>query len=134
MSAPQVGAQFGSINNNGTGGGNVSPYGEANNQSSNVPGQGYPGEYYSHHSNESSPTSPSMSGSEVNVQNSSLPTSNCDCNQMTEVQEMAPTNAGPSDAPNAPDAPTAPDAPAAPGGDPADAASSASSSSSSSRK
>lgn len=112
MSAPQVGAQFGEINNNGTGG-NVSPYGEMNNQTSNMPGQGYPTEYYSHHSNETSPTSPTISGGQTNVQNSTLPTSTCDSNQISNVQEAAPTNSAATDAPV--------------GGDPMDSASQASS-------
>lgn len=115
MSAPQIGAQFGSISNNGTGG-------DVNNQTSNVPGQGYPGEYYSHHSNESSPTSPSMSSSEVDIQNSNLTTSNCDCNQISDVQEMTPTNSAPGESSG--------DSPA----DSASSAASSSSSSSSSRK
>lgn len=98
-SAPQIGAQFGEIHNNGTGGGNVDQGGGMSNQTSNVPGQGYPTDYYSHHSNESSPTSPSMSGSEFNLQNSSMPTSNCECDQISEVQDSASTNATPSDTP-----------------------------------
>lgn len=117
MSAPQVGAQFGEFSNNGTGG-DVSPYGEMNNQTSSMPGQGYPGEYYSHHSNETSPTSPTMSGGQANVENSTLPTSTCDCNQISNVQEAAPTNSASTDAPA--------------GGDPMDSAGSASSVASSS--
>lgn len=46
MSIPQIGAQFGEIHNNGTGGGNdgnlIIPYGEASNSSSSLPGAGYP--------------------------------------------------------------------------------------------
>lgn len=117
MSAPQVGAQFSEIRNNGTSG-NVSPFGEMNNQTSSMPGQGYPGEYYSHHSNETSPTTPTMSGGQANFQNSTLPTSTCDCNQISNVNEFAPTNSAPTDVPA--------------GGDPMDSVSSASSAASSS--
>lgn len=43
MSIPQIGAQFGEIHNNGTGGGNtIVPYGDGNNGSASVPGSGYP--------------------------------------------------------------------------------------------
>lgn len=46
MSVPQIGAQFGEIHNNGTGGGNndapiqITPY--SNGSSSSLPGGGYP--------------------------------------------------------------------------------------------
>lgn len=44
MSVPQIGAQFGEIHNNGTGGGNggnwITPY--SNGSSSSVPGSSYP--------------------------------------------------------------------------------------------
>lgn len=39
ISTPQIGAQFGEIHNNGTGGGNLTPYQGGN---SSAPGSGYP--------------------------------------------------------------------------------------------
>ncbi|XP_055321764.1 osteocalcin 2-like [Sitodiplosis mosellana] len=104
MSVPQIGAQFGEIHNNGTGsnGNNgpvaITPY--SNGSSSSVPGSGYPGGYYANHSNESSPTSPSMSGDSFNLQNSSIATTNCDCSQVTNAQEVAPTNAAATESPS----------------------------------
>lgn len=41
ISTPQIGAQFGEIHNNGTGGGNLTPY-QGGNSSASVPGSGYP--------------------------------------------------------------------------------------------
>lgn len=55
-----------------------------------MPGSGYAGEYYDNHSNETSPTSPSVSGGSMNVQNSSLPAG--DCSQINNVQETVPTD------------------------------------------
>lgn len=84
-SAPQVpvGGQFGQISNNGTNlGGN----------GGSLPGGGYPGEYYSHHNNESMPTSPSVNSGSMDLENSNLPQT-CDCSQVTNVQEMVPTDA-----------------------------------------
>lgn len=58
------------------------------------------GEYYSNHQNETAPTSPSMSGGSISsAQNNTMPTNTCDCNNVQNVQEMAPTNA---DATNSP--------------------------------
>lgn len=47
----------------------------------------FSGGYYASHSNDSSPTSPSMSGDSLNLQNSG-----CDCSQVSNLQEVAPTN------------------------------------------
>lgn len=58
-----------------------------------------------------------MSGGDLNM-NSTAPSNACDCNNVGNVQEMAPTNAGATNSP----------------GDESDASSAASSSSSSSRK
>lgn len=64
------------------------------NRTDTVPGSGYAGEYYGNHSNETAPTSPSMnSGS---MQNASLPTSTCDCSQISNVQEAVPSNQAPA--------------------------------------
>lgn len=108
ISAPQfgspIGTQIGDINNNGTnvggGGASLQPYGELSNRTDSVPGSGYAGEYYSHHANETAPTSPSFSSGQINIQDSSLPTSSCDCNQIGNVQEMVPTDAAPPNAPS----------------------------------
>lgn len=54
----------------------------------------FSGEYYGNHSNETAPTSPTMSGSQVSGaqnQTSNLGSS-CDCNNIQNVQEAAPTN------------------------------------------
>lgn len=95
MSAPQFSSNFGGMNSSSVGSGGVS------NSSSNVPGSGYAGDYYGNHSNETAPTSPSVSGGSLNgAQNSTMPSNTCDCNNVGNVQEMAPTNAptnGPSD-------------------------------------
>ncbi|XP_055313354.1 uncharacterized protein LOC129574851 [Sitodiplosis mosellana] len=118
MSAPQFSYSGGNGTSFSSGG--------VNNQTSNIPGSGYGGEYYNNHSNETAPTSPSMSGSQVSgAQNStSNLTNNCDCNNVQNVQEMAPTDAG------------ATNSPSEGAGNPSDAASAASSaaSGSSSRK
>lgn len=113
-SSPQipVGGQFGQINNNGTNIGGLS------NRTGSAPGGGYAGEYYSHHSNESLPTSPSLSSGSLDVQNTNI-SRPCDCNQMTNVQEMVPTDASSAGqgagAPEVPSAPGAGDVPSAPG-------------------
>lgn len=54
------------------------------------------GEYYSSHSNETAPTSPSVSGGQLSgVQDStSNLTNGCDCNNINNLQEIAPTDAG----------------------------------------
>lgn len=104
ISSPQtgipIGGQFGEINNNGSSGdsgsGGLQPYGELSNRTSSMPGSGYAGEYYGNHSNETAPTSPSLSGGSMNIQNSSLPTSSCDCSQINNVQEMVPTDQSPA--------------------------------------
>lgn len=60
------------------------------------------GEYGSHYQNETAPTSPSMNGGQVSGaqnQTSGL-TNNCDCSNVQNVQEMAPTEAGAT--PNSP--------------------------------
>lgn len=95
MSAPQIGAQFGQINNNGTGGGDASPSSNFGESSSSFPGAGYPNEYYSHHSNEPSPTSPSYNSGSVDMQNSTsnLTSTTCDCNQIGTNVEETQTNA-----------------------------------------
>lgn len=61
-----------------------------------------------------------MSGGDLNM-NSTAPSNACDCNNVSNVQEMAPTNAGATNSPSD-------------GSDGSDASSAASSSSSSSRK
>lgn len=63
-----------------------------NNRTGSLPGGGYAGDYYGRHSNESMPTSPSLSSGSVNLQNTSMPQT-CDCNQINNVQEMVPTDA-----------------------------------------
>lgn len=78
------------------GSGGVQPYGELSNRTSSVPGSGYGGEYYGNHSNETAPTSPSMSGGSLNIQNSTLPSSSCDCSQVNNVQEMVPSDQTPA--------------------------------------
>ncbi|XP_031621835.1 uncharacterized protein LOC116339892 [Contarinia nasturtii] len=108
MSSPQIGAQFGEIHNNGTGGGNgasLTPY-EPGNSSSSIAGSGYP-EFYSSHANDSSPTSPSMSGGSMDLQNSTWASSGCDCSQVSNAQDITPSNA-PTD--NSSDGSTANDA------------------------
>lgn len=94
-------------------GGSVSPYGQMSNQTSGAPGSGYPDQYYQTHSNDSAPTSPPMSGGSLNMQNSSVPTNTCNCNQMENVQEQVPSDQAqmPAEAPA--EAPAA-EAPAAP--------------------
>lgn len=86
-----------------------------NNQSGTLPGSGYGGEYYSHHSNDSTPTSPSYSSGSLNVQNSTLPPSSCDCSQISNVQEVQPTSDQPGASGTNP-ADTAAAPPNAPGG------------------
>lgn len=84
------------------------------------------GEYYGHHSNETAPTSPSMSGSQLSgAQNSTSNLgNNCDCSNVQNVQEMAPTEAGATNSPAGGEG----------AGNPSDAASAASSATSGSRK
>lgn len=77
------------------------------------------GDYYSNHSNETAPTSPAMSGGSLNMQNATTPSNTCDCNNISNVQEMAPTDAG---------ATSSPGSDASSGSDPSSAASGASSS------
>lgn len=49
---------------------------------SSLPGSGYPEEYKESHSNDTAPTSPSISGGSIStVQNSTSATNICDCNQ-----------------------------------------------------
>lgn len=57
---------------------------------SSLPGQGYPEEYYEAHSNDTSPTSPSVSGGSLNLQNSTSATNICDCNQAGGSDVNAP--------------------------------------------
>ncbi|XP_031621803.1 uncharacterized protein LOC116339868 [Contarinia nasturtii] len=118
MSAPQFSYSGGNGTSLSSGG--------INNSSSNVPGSGYAGEYYGNHSNETAPTSPSMSGSQLSgAQNSTSDLgNNCDCNNIQNVQEMAPTD-NPSSGGDG-------DSPAGGEGGPSDAASAASSAASSS--
>lgn len=65
------------------------------------------GGYYANHSNESSPTSPSVSGGSLNLQNSSMASTGCDCSQVSNVQDVTPTNA-PTENPNDSSASSAP--------------------------
>lgn len=104
ISIPQtgipIGGQLGEINNNGSslgeGSGGVQPYGELSNRTSSTPGSGYAGDYYANHSNETAPTSPSLSGGSMDIQNTTLPNSSCDCSQINNVQEMVPTDQAPA--------------------------------------
>lgn len=51
------------------------------------------GDYYEQHSNESSPTSPSVSGGSMNLENSTFAPSPCASNnQIANKQEDTPTN------------------------------------------
>lgn len=50
------------------------------------------GDYYEQHSNESSPTSPSMSGGSMNLENSTFAPSPCESNQIANTQENTSTN------------------------------------------
>lgn len=125
MSLPQygtpIGGQFGYINQttiggNGANGGNVQPYGEYSNQTSEVPGSGYPGHYSSIHMNDTAPTPPPMSGGEVNIQEASIPTSTCQCGQVGNIQEISSGNQNgpetPAETPAEAPADTSADAPA----------------------
>lgn len=96
-----------------------------NNRTETVPGGGYGGEYASHHSNDTAPTSPSMGGGSYGGNmNSTVPTSTCECGQMGN----APTG-GPSDAAGAtPPGNPSDAASGSPAGNPSDAASGAPSS------
>lgn len=59
------------------------------------------GDYYEQHSNDSSPTSPSISGGSMNLENSTLAPSPCDANRGGESsQENTPTNAPPANGPS----------------------------------
>lgn len=73
MSAPQI--SLGGMNGTTIGG-------DGAGGNSSLPGSGYPNEYYETHSNDTSPTSPSVSGGSLNIQNSTSTTNICDCNQM----------------------------------------------------
>lgn len=91
ISFPQSGAPI------EVGGGNVG----MQNSTSSMPGSGYPGDYMSAHSNNSAPTSPPINSGSVDVQNSTLGATNCDCEQLSNVQEQVP-----SDQAGAPEAPS----------------------------
>lgn len=85
-----------------------------------MPGSGYGGEYYANHSNETAPTSPSVSGGSANIQEASLPSTGCDSSQIDNAQDMAPANPASGDAPGAdsvPGADSAPGADSVPGAD-----------------
>lgn len=73
------------------------------NQSSSMPGSGYPDQYATAHTNDSAPTSPPMNTGSLNVQNTNVTSGNCDCNQLTNAQEQVPSD---QSAPGTPEAPS----------------------------
>lgn len=76
LSAPQLNTSLGGGNGTSVSGGSIGGNGD-----SEVPGSGYPDEYYEAHSNDTSPTSPSVSSGSLNAQNATQSTNICDCNQ-----------------------------------------------------